>query len=275
MRAFAPLQGRLTFAQVPGNRPCVTAQQGAGPAYVVFFRHCDEGYSCPHKPAYAGCRGCEFIKQDACATDDCGDKTNTRAYGYARWLACFAARAGAPVAAVFSQDPTRPATNARPMTTAAALYDGLLRVAGAAPASLCWMQFDRTAASAPANNPMVQALGRAAFAGKTVAVVWDHGNVQYILRALGVSLGNWWWNGCCYDQAVVVTMRTRAMATYRLGGTAAAPDPCAGAVCQAAAGPFAGCAGPWVPIPDEVSVHPLSAADADPSPDAVAMRGPA
>jgi hypothetical protein len=64
------------------------------------------------------------------------------------------------------------------------------------------------------------------------------------------------------------------MATYRLGGTAAAPDPCAGAVCQAAAGPFAGCAGPWVPIPDEITEHPLSAADADPSPDAVAMRGP-
>lgn len=243
----------VTFTRVPDAHACPAGGAGGGPAYVVLFRHCDEGFtkSCPPSPAFTGCRGCEYLKRDDCATNDCGPAGVTRAYGYGKWLACFAAKTGAPVAAIVSQDPTRPSTNARPMTTASLVYDSLLRVEGAAPASLCWLQFDRTAASSPTPgaNPMVQALGRGAFAGKTVAIVWDHGNIQYVLRALGVNIGNWWWNGCCYDQAVVVTTRTHSMATYRLGTFGAAPDPCSGgAVCQAAAGPFAGCGGPWVPI---------------------------
>jgi hypothetical protein len=252
--AFAPIRDPSVFSQVAGNRSCSSQARarlgggGSNPAYVVLFRHCDEGYTCPVAPSYKGCRGCEYLKQDSCATNNCNGVGIPRAYGYGKWLSCFAARTGVGVAAIFSQNPSGKQTNARPMTTASMLYDSLLRLAGAPPNSLCWAMFDRTAGSSVTNNPMVSALHAPIYANKTVAIVWDHGNIQYVLRALGVNLGSWWWNGCCYDQAVVVNMKTRAMATYALN-TFGGNDPCAGtAVCQAASGAFPGCPGPW-PVP--------------------------
>lgn len=246
---FEPLPSRSTCGQVANSRMCGPAAGTGGPAYVVLFRHCDEGFSCGPQAGWSGCRGCEYIKQSNCATNDCSTVGVRRAYGYGRWLDCFGKTTGAPAAAIFSQDPTRSNTNARPMATAAMLYDSLLRLTNADPDGLCWLQFDRTAASSPSarSNPLVAALTNNAYNGKTVAVVWDHGNIQYILQALGIPLNGWWWNGCCYDQAVVVNMRSRSMRTYQLN-TEGGNDSCAGAVCQAAAGPAPGCPGPW-PVP--------------------------
>lgn len=252
---FTPLSGNpVTFSQVTGNRPCQGGGGSGRPAYIVIFRHCDEDYSTQAKcrssakySGYQGCQGCEYLKSSVCATNNCSGNGVLRAYGYGKWLSCFSAQNDVEIGAIFSQNPTGAQTNARPMTTASILYDSLLRLTGMPPNQLCWAQFDRTAASSPTatKNPMVAALGSSAYNNKTVAIVWDHGNVQFVLQALGVNINNWWWNGCCYDQAVVVNMKTREMVTYRLNTFGSNPDPCSGTICQAASNPYPGCPGPW------------------------------
>lgn len=250
--SFAPMPNGSVFGQVPGSRPCVVGS-GGKPAYVILFRHCDEGFNtqkaeCAHSAAYTGCQGCEYISNSDCATNDCNGLGIQRAYGYGKWLACFGARTGAPVAGIFSQNPPSSAnnydSNGRPMATASMLYDSLLRLTGADPSGLCWMAFDRKTASVPnSSNKILPALASPAFNGKTVAIVWDHGNIQYILQALGVNITGWWWDKCCYDQAVVITMANRSMTTYQLN-TFGGNDPCMRG-CQAAKSAYPGCPGPW------------------------------
>jgi len=145
------------------------------------------------------------------------------------------------------------------MATASMLYDSLLRLTGADPSNLCWLAFDRSKASVPtSSNPILPALASPAFSGKTVAIVWDHGNIQYVLRALGVNINGWWWDKCCYDQAVVVTMKNRSMVTYQLN-TFGGRDPCM-VGCQAAKNAFPGCPGPW---PTPVASAPTTASHND------------
>jgi len=240
------MQDPSSVWDVPGSRACATAAPGTGwPAQIVIFRHCDEGFaaSCPPKASYAGCRGCEFLDDQSCATNSCGPQGAARAYGYGRWLACFAAQT-APVAAVFAQTFQSGVSNRRPMTTASMLYDSLLKQ-GVSAASLCWEQFPRPPKSAQAYAAtMGAAFRRPGYAGKTVAVVWDHGGVQFILGALGINIGGWWWDGCCYDQAVVVRISPsgqKTLTNYKLA-TFPGADPCASA-CQAAVASPYGCSG--------------------------------
>ena len=235
-----------TFTDVPQARAC-PAGGGGRPAQVVFLRHCDETYTCPPTKSYNGCPGCEFSKSTPCASNKCSTHGVQRAYGYANWLKCFAKGTSAPIAAIVGQIFVSGKTNQRPMTTASMVYDGLIK-SGTDPNTLCWQQYNRVDDNLPDatiiagyRETLVAGIMNPAFNGKTVVVVWDHHGIDFILAALqGLSLTNYYWPACCYDQAAVFS--GGHVDTYRLNAFTG-NDPCSGAICQSATSSYNNCSG--------------------------------
>ncbi len=193
------------------------------PAYIIFLRHCDRGYSDePHEPnpppGYPKrttcktddsniCEGCMYLESEGgCASNDCSTKGIYRSWALGKWINCFANDKQKEVAGIIAQEFVGGESNKRPTTTATIIYESLTVNFSKSP---CYMYARKS------KYEIVKSyLQKEIFNNQIVVIVWSHGQLgDLINHVTGISSGIYWDN-CCFDKVAVMDYNNNEIKVY-------------------------------------------------------------
>jgi len=225
--SFCKVSKNMDFTDIPSSKPCILSGKNNKPAYTIFIRHCDRGYSdkphdpnppptedpkhpypkrttCTTKPNT--CEGCQYQEAEGgCASNDCSIKGINRSWALGKWINCFANDKGLEVTGILGQTFISGSSNQRPTTTATIIYESLVVNFGKSPCYMYAKKGDYTTVKSylQADN----------FKDKIVVIVWDHGQLQDLIKNVtGISGINW--EDCCFDKVAVMNYNTNKIEVY-------------------------------------------------------------
>lgn len=225
--SFCKVAKNMYFTNIPSSKPCILSGNNNKPAYTIFIRHCDRGYSdkpnrpnppppldpnhkFPHRWTCTtnpnSCEGCQYPEAiGGCASNDCSIKGINRSWALGKWINCFANDKGLEVTGVLAQTFIANISNQRPTTTATIIYESLVVNFGKTP---CYMYAGKS------QYKIVKSyLGADNFKDKIVVVVWDHGQLHDLIENVtGISGINW--EDCCFDKVAVMNYKTNKIEVY-------------------------------------------------------------
>ena len=233
----------MDFPDIP-SKACVFSSKNNTtaykPAYTIFIRHCDRGYSDePHSPnpppgyplrttckTYDSniCEGCVYLEAEGgCASNDCSTKGIYRSWALGKWINCFANDKEKEIAGIIAQKFIPSKSNQRPTTTATIIYESLNVNFLKLP---CYMYAEK------GDYKTVKSyLEQEIFNNKIVVIVWSHGELGDLIKNVTGKPGiNW--EACCFDKVAVMDYNANKIEVYNTKSLEE-NDLCGGNTCNA------------------------------------------
>ena len=222
---YCKVAKKMDFPDIP-SKACVFPNKNNTtaykPAYTIFLRHCDRGYSDePHYPnpptGYPErttcktddsniCEGCVYLEAEGgCASNDCSTKGINRSWALGKWINCFANDKEKEIAGIIAQKFIPSKSNQRPTTTATIIYESLNVNFLKLP---CYMYAEK------GDYKTVKSyLEQEIFNNKIVVIVWSHGQLKELIKSV-TNLTGTEWESCCFDKVAVMDYNANKIKVY-------------------------------------------------------------